>query len=181
MTPERFLSDAELERFMSAARGRRHYVLLVLLSNLGIRPSEATNLTIADVHVDQRPAWVRVRRLKKRKAIAEHDDIEVSDRVADLLADHLATLPADSARVFQTHRRSLQRTFRRYARIAGLWRGRHLYVLRHTAATRMYRTTRDITMVQAMLGHENPDTSSIYAHVPRAMLVDATRSVPVVV
>jgi site-specific recombinase XerD len=44
----------------------------------------------------------------------------------------------------------------------------------------MYLATRDIAVVQAMLGHENPDTSTIYAHVPRSLLIETAYSMPVV-
>lgn len=186
MTRERFLSDAELERFMAAVRERRHvnqprdHALFALLANTGIRPSEVLALTRADVHPHARPAWIRVRRLKKRKTVAEFEDIEISDDLAAIVATHVDRLPAESdSSLFPTDRRTLQRTFKAYARRAGLDSRWHLYVLRHTAATRMYLATRDIAVVQSMLGHENPDTSTIYAHVPQSLLVETVTAMPV--
>jgi len=44
----------------------------------------------------------------------------------------------------------------------------------------MYRATMDIKIVQTMLGHEKPDTSAIYAHVPRTLIRHAIESMPVV-
>jgi integrase/recombinase XerD len=186
MTRERYLSDAELAAFMTAVRERRHvhqvrdHALFALLANTGIRPSEALALTRADLHPHARPAWIRVKRMKKRKAVAECDDIEISDRLAEMLATHLDTV-ADGEPVFTTNRRNLQRLFKLYARRAGLEKGHHLYVLRHTAATRMYVATRDINTVQAMLGHESPDTSCIYAHVPFDLLLETANGLPAVV
>ncbi len=182
MFRERYLSEQELAAFMDAVRRRgiaRDYALFAVLANTGIRPTEALSLTRADVHVHARLPWIRVTRLKKRKAVPESDDIELSSDVAAVLATHVATVPDHSdARVFPLNRRTIQKTFKLYARRAGLWRGFHLYTLRHTAATRVYVATRDITIVQAMLGHENPDTSCIYAHVPYSMLVDIANTMP---
>jgi integrase len=182
MTRERYLSDDELERLMAVVRVRcavRHYAVIALLANTGWRPSEALALARRDLHLDCRPAWIRVRRLKKRKAVDQRDDVEISDRLAVILATHVEQLPNDGdARVFPMNRRSVQRLFQINAARAGLWRGHHLYTLRHTAATRMYVATRDLEMVQSMLGHEHRDTSCIYAHIPYGLLVDTVDSLP---
>lgn len=176
----RFMSDAELSKFIEVVRGRKHHALIVVLANLGIRPSEALAITRADVHLDEAPQWVRVCRLKKRKSIAECDDLEVSTDLAAVLKAHMDTM-GDRQRLFVVNRRSLQRSFKLYARAAGMPRSRKLYDLRHTAATRIYVATRDIKMAQALLGHEKPDTTTIYAHIPRRLLVETSRTVPTVV
>lgn len=178
-TRERFLSDGELERLLSVMRGRpRDHALFALLANTGIRPGEALALTRDDVHPHARPPWIHVARMKKKKAIVEFDDIEISRELAATLAAYLDTLPEAPGQLFAIDRRAVQRMFKFYARRADLWRRRSTYVLRHTAATRMYVETRDISVVQAMLGHEAADTSSIYAHVPKAVLVDTVANLP---
>jgi integrase len=96
MNRERYLSDAELQRLIQVIRERHHvhqprdHALFALLANTGIRPSEALALTRADVHPHARPAWIRVRRLKKRKAIAEWDEIEISDELAERYTSRLS-------------------------------------------------------------------------------------------
>lgn len=180
MIPERFLSPDELDAFLNVARGRKHYVLFVLLATLGLRPSEALALKRSDIHASDANPWIRVVRLKKRKANPEPEELPLPPRLAELLTAHVEPF-GESDRVFATNRRSLYGLFKHYARIAGLWHRRSLYVLRHTAATRMYSTTRDIRMVQAMLGHDNPSTSCIYAHVPSKLLADVVSTMPVVV
>jgi integrase len=186
MTHERYLTDPQLARFMTVVRERRHpnqprdHALFGLLANTGIRPGEALALTRGDVFLREFPAWIRVKRLKKRKLVPEWDDIELSDDLALVLAQYVVTLAdAPSIRVFHMNRRSLQRVFKLYAHRAGL--RTNLYALRHTAATRMYIATRDIEMVQAMLGHENRDTSTIYAHIPHQLLLETVNTMPVFV
>jgi integrase len=186
MTSERYLTDDQLARFMTVVRERHHvnqprdYALFALLANTGIRPGEALALTVADAFPHERPAWIRVKRLKKRKAVPEWDDIEIGDDLALVLARHVDSLPiTPSQRVFHMNRRSTQRVFKVYARRAKIQA--NLYVLRHTAATRLYVATRDIEMVQAMLGHENRDTSTIYAHIPHQLLLETVNTMPVFV
>lgn len=54
----------------------------------------------------------------------------------------------------------------RWMKAAGIWGdqwdGTSAHALRHTAASDVYRTTRDPVLVQAMLGHQNLDTTRIY-------------------
>jgi integrase len=186
MTRERFLSDAELEAFMGAVRGRRHkhqprdHALFALLANTGIRPGEALALTAGDVHIYGKPAWIRVTRLKK--ATPQIDDIEMTLELASIVRRHVEGAQIGHGRkLFQITRRQARRLFHRYASLAGIQRKTNLYILRHTAATRIYRATRDIKTVQALLGHEKPDTSAIYAHVSRAALSELADSFPAVV
>jgi site-specific recombinase XerD len=61
--------------------------------------------------------------------------------------------------------RSLERLFSFYARRAGLEGSPRLYTLRHTAARRLYAVTRDLRLVQRLLGHANSHTTEIYTHV----------------
>lgn len=185
MSRERYLSDAELHRLMAVVRERRHvhqprdHALFALLANTGIRPSEALALERSDLHPCARPAWFRVERKKKRKIIPEFEEIEISNDLAAILEAHLATLEGD--RVFVVSRRSVQRLFKMYARRAGISKEHHLYDLRHTAATRMYVQSRDIKLVQSMLGHESPDMSCIYAHIPFQVLQSTVNALPVFV
>ncbi len=188
MTRERYLSDAELAAFMRAVSERRHvhqprdHAFFALLANTGIRPSEALALTRADTHVDGGHGWVRIWRMKKKKTIAEFDDLLLTQGLTALLATHLGNVATDpSARLFEMHRRSAARLFHYYARKAGITRRTHLYILRHTAATRIYRATRDIRLVQSLLGHEKPDTTAIYAHIPREVMDEMHTRIPPIV
>lgn len=181
LSRDRFLSDDELARFLTAVRERRHvhrdrdYALFVLLSTTGIRPSEALALNRSDLHLSAGSKWIRVQRLKKRRP--EFDDMQIPGSVALALEHHLASLSGE--RLFPMHRRSAQRLFRYYARAAKLPQRFYLYCLRHTAATRIYRATRDVSVVQALLGHDSPDTSCIYAHVTQDMLREHADAFPV--
>lgn len=187
MTRERYLSDDELARFMSVVRERRHvhqprdYALFSLLANTGMRPSEARALVVGSVHLDTAKPWVRLFRLKKLKSVPEFDDIPIPIETADALRPLLSTIPDDPSQpLFVIARRQLQRVFHAYCKLAGI-SGVNLYSLRHTAATRLYCATRDLRTVQALLGHETPDMTSLYAHIPDQLLKDLARSFPSIV
>lgn len=187
MTRERYLSDAELVRFMAAVRERRHvhqprdYALFSLLANTGMRPAEVRALTVGDCRLGSDGPWVRVTRLKKRKSSPEIDDLPIPIETAAALSSHIALARlAPEDRLFPLPARRLQRMFHYYREAARI-RRIHLYSLRHTAATRIYCATRNIRTVQAILGHERPDMTALYAHVPTAMLRDLAATFPAIV
>jgi len=183
MTRDRYLSDAELGRFMAAVRERRHrnqprdYALFALLANTGIRPSEALGLERGDVHLGAAP-WIRVRRLKKRATVRHYDELQLPARASEPLRDYLPAAPAQGP-VFPLGRRQAERLFHYYAKRSGIRERLWLYCLRHTAATRIYAATRNISVVQEILGHEHPDTTCVYAHVTRGMLQQLAAAMPV--
>jgi integrase len=188
MTRERYLSDAELAAFMAAVRERRHvhqprdYAFFSLLANTGIRPSEGLALTQADTHMEAAKPWVRIWRMKKKKTVAEFDDLQLTPGLVAIVREHLKGVATDpTTRLFPIHRRSAARLFHYYARKAGITRRTHLYILRHTAATRLYRATRDIHLVQTLLGHEKPDTTAIYAHIPRSVMNEMHTRIPPII
>jgi len=187
MTRERYLSDDELARFMAVVRERRHvhhprdHALFALLANTGMRPAEARALTVGDCRLEGAQPWVRIVRLKKRKSVPEFDDLPIPCEVAGWLSHHItASGLASGDLVFKIAARRLQRMFHCYCRLAGI-RRINLYSLRHTAATRMYLATRNIGTVQALLGHERPDMTALYIHVPRAMLMELAATFPSIV
>jgi integrase/recombinase XerD len=174
---DRYFSDGELAAFLAAVRERRHvhtprnHALFTLLANTGIRPSEALALTRRDVHLHAPQPWIRVRRKKKKGP--DFDDLLLTPALAAVLEKRLAGMWPDQSWLFPIQGRAAQRLFHHYARMAGIERRCNLYMLRHTAATRIYRSTRDIRIVQALLGHSKPDVTAIYTHVSFPVLADA--------
>ena len=146
-----------------------------LLGNTGIRPGELVALTVADFHLADRDAWLRVRRLKKRAADGRIADVPLSRALARRVRPYVARLvgsmppPCEQhVRPFKMTVRNLENVFRYYARRAGLERAFRLYALRHTALTRAIRATGDLRLVQDMAGHASPSTTAIYTHVDPA-------------
>jgi integrase len=184
MTRERYLTDDELARFMRVVRERRHvhqprdHALFALLANTGMRPAEVRALTRADCHLEGPEPWVRVMRLKKQKHVPEFDDLPLSASVAAVLKRHLDTSSEDP--IFPIAPKPMRRLFHSYRTDAGVDPAR-LYDLRHTAATRLYVTTRDLRLVQSVLGHEKPDMTAIYVHVPHRVLSELANSFPVTI
>jgi integrase len=170
MTRERFLSDAELERFMAAVRDRRHvnqprdHALFALLANTGIRPSEALALTRGDLHLEAAGPWLRLSRKPRKHAPPPTDELEISRRVADVLRTYCGEMPADQ-KLFAFTKRQSWRLFHYYSALAGISPKYRIYSLRHTVGMRLWRYTKDLRLMQAIMGHQRLKSATIYMHV----------------
>ena len=168
MTRDRYLSDAELGRFMAAVRERRHrnqprdYALFALLANTGIRPSEARGLERRDVHFGPHP-WIRLRRPFTRHGPDPCNELAIPPAVAAVVKAYAAPLDP-TAKLFPFTKRQGARLFHYYASKAGVPERFRIYSLRHTAGMRLWPVTRDLRLIQAIMGHARLKASAIYVH-----------------
>jgi site-specific recombinase XerD len=167
---ERFLSDSELARFMAAVRERRHvhqprdHALFALLANTGIRPSEAMRLTLADVHLGRR-VWIHVARRRREHAPHPVTDLVLQRAVGDIVKKYVGQIGTDpGARLFPFTKRQSHRLFHYYATKAGIRDPHKLYDLRHTVGMRLWRHTKDLRLMQAIMGHVRLKATACYVH-----------------
>jgi site-specific recombinase XerD len=170
MTRDRYLSDAELVAFMAAVRERRHvhqprdHALFALLSNTGIRPSEALALTRSDCHLGGKLPWIRLRRVGKRHTPQPTNELVINRAVADVVKRYVnEAQPGD--RLFPFTRRQSERLFHYYRRKAGIVQLHKIYCLRHSVGMRLVRFVKDLRIVQAIMGHSGLRATMVYAHV----------------
>ena len=58
---------------------------------------------------------------------------------------------------------------------AGVAKEIHPHILRHTFATDLYRSTKNLRLTQVALGHSSITTTEIYTHVAPVELEDAMK------
>ena len=177
--------------------GRRNRAMLLLMARLGLRVSEVVGhekregggLRIGDVDLTSGKIIIRDakngarRRSKKSSAgrvvYAASATLEALRRYWE---DRSRTeSPTDFFFVTNTGRRIapafVRQMMRRYGERIGLPpHKRHPHALRHTCGTELYRETKDLRLVQTVLGHSSPQVTQIYAHVSGADVEDALRS-----
>lgn len=179
MTRERFLSDAELARFMAAVRERRHvhqprdYAFFALLANVGLRPAEARALRLRDVHINKRSRWIHVARPKKPTGPDPTTALELPGSVAAIVGAYSSTLTDPNAKLFPFTKRQSGRLFHYYGKKAGIASTFRLYALRHTCGMRLWRHTKDLRLIQAVMGHVRLKAATSYAHVSPATITGA--------
>lgn len=182
MTRERFLSDAELAAFIAAVRERHHknqprdHALFALLANTGIRPSEALALTRADVHVGGREPWIQLKRGHRRHWPEPTNELAINPKVAAVVKTYTDRL-ALGDRLFPYTKRQMARVFHYYSGKAGLSPHYRIYALRHTVGMRLWRHTRDLRLMQAIMGHSRLKATMAYVHVGPELIRQACEAV----
>lgn len=174
-TLPKILTDEETDRLLDQPNPRyygphRDYLLMRLMLKTGLRAAEAVSLR--PEHVDlmsgklmvregkgakDRTLWVGEELLEELREWRERREAEAEE------SDYL--LPTrKGTKVATSH---LRRSVKRYAEKAGIDEVERVspHTLRHTFATRLYRETGKIRMVQKALGHADLSTTMIYTHV----------------
>ena len=177
------VSRQEVERLIAAAgegapaEGARLACAVELLYASGLRVSELTSLTLAQVTRD--PAFLIVRGKGGKERLAPLNDAARA-AVAAWLPHRAAALPKgrSSPWLFPSHGRSGRLTPRRFAQLldaaaarAGIDPARvSPHVLRHAFATHLLEGGADLRVVQKLLGHADIATTQIYTHVAQDRL-----------
>jgi len=156
-------------------RGRRNYAILLLLARLGLRAGEVAQLNLEDFDWDQ--GVVKVRRKAGRCT-----QLPLPPDVGAAIADYLQSdRPAcSSRRVFVRHKAPI-RGFADTTTVSSIVRralirsgtdsartGAHL--LRHTLAVDLLRNGASLDEIGDVLGHQSPNTTTVYARVDLAAL-----------
>jgi integrase len=172
----RALTDEQLERLI-ASTPERWQLLVRVLSETGLRISEALALRWGDVDLGQHKIAVRRRLYRGRmgppKSAYGRRDVPVSPDLAQTLwaARGASRTPLDSDPVFASavggHMNAAnlaRRALKPAAETAGVgWASWH--TLRHTCATRLFRAGLNAKQVQVWMGHHSPAfTLAVYVH-----------------
>lgn len=166
--PERtidLISEQELFRLLDAPKdikdvkkGLRDKAILETLFSTGLRVSELCALP-RDLDLNKDEFSVRGKGEKVRVVF-------LSDTARSAIKAYLAkATDIDSATLFNTYPREVQRLIKFYAAKAGISRKVTPHVVRHSFATDLLQNGADLRSVQALLGHANIATTQIYTHV----------------
>ena len=176
------ISPAHITRFLTAPRRydpywRRDRALLELLYATGCRASELSELTVRDVHLEDRYCQCKGKGSKQRlvplgeKAVAAVADYLAHERGP--LAARAATAPPWlllTRRGRRLRREAIWGLVKRYAARSGLPATISPHTLRHSFATHVLAGGADLRHVQEMLGHASIATTQIYTHVDQSRL-----------
>ncbi len=155
ITKHKFLNPEEYARFeISLANApTRDQAIFGLMMATGGRPSEILNITKADMNTHEQR--VHIRGLKN----SFDRELPIPPKLFALIEDMAKDLRPNDP-IFHTGLRLLQ------LRWSILRPNQNLGVrsLRHTFAIRLYAKTKDIQLVQRVLGHKSILNTMVYAH-----------------
>jgi len=168
----------------STPKGRRDYVILLLIATYGLRRSEVAGLSLDDIA--WRPRQIRVPRAKIGTPLL----LPLTDEVATALLDYLRHGRSDS-----THRRLFLRVrvpqvpieptavtdvFDAWAAHAGI-RLSHLggpHCLRHSLAMHLLRQGTSLKSIGDLLGHRSAESTCVYLRLNVEDLRDVALPLP---
>lgn len=165
------LTEAETGRLLSQPNHRyfsphRDYLFMRLMLKAGLRASEAVSLR--PEHADLMSGKLMVREGKG----AKDRTLWVGEEVLGELQEWIDRRPESdwllpTRKGTQVATAHLRRSVKRYAEKADIEEVGRVspHTLRHTFATRLYRKTGKIRMVQKALGHSDLSTTMIYTHI----------------
>ncbi len=184
----RALTEAEIEALFAAVAGDgpaavRDRAILEVMYGAGLRISETTGLSIADVDLAERllrvtgkgsrQRIVPIGRMAKDALVAWMDpDVRGALRPRRPTRDDDAALFVNR-RGGRLTRQGLWGIVRRHADAAGLGDRCTPHVLRHSCATHLLDHGADIRSVQELLGHVSVSTTQIYTRVSTERLFAA--------
>jgi len=175
------LDVAEVEALLEAPdaetpAGLRARALLELLYSCGLRVSEALNLDLEDVSLDESSVRVIGKGDRERRLPVGDVAVAALDRyVAEIRPQLLARskLPTTNRRggpLFVTDRgqrlgrMAAWRLIRRAALVGGVTGHVTPHTLRHSFATHLLEGGADLRVVQELLGHASITTTQLYTH-----------------
>jgi len=183
----RFLEPQELERLIGScsddsAWGLRSRAVILLLSRLGLRAGDVTELTFDDI--DWKNGRIAVCGKARRRQW-----LPLPQQVGDAILEYLrrARAPLSVAQIFTSvraphgamSRAAVSQVVRAALRRTGIKApvsGAHL--LRHSAATAMLRGGASLAAVGAVLRHRSPSTTALYVKVDFALLSEIAQPWP---
>lgn len=177
------LSREEVRKLLEQPRGAeplalRDRALLELMYACGLRASEAVDLGVGDVDLEE--AIVRPQGKGSKQRV-----IPVGSQALEAVRVYLTRgRPAlvggrDESRLFVNHhggrltRQGLYGIVRRHARSAGVADRMTPHTLRHSFATHLLAGGCDLRSLQEMLGHADLATTQIYTHLSSERLKEA--------
>jgi site-specific recombinase XerD len=137
-----------------------------LMLKAGLRAAEAVALKPEHVNLTSGKVMVRDGKgAKDRRLYVGEGVVEELQEWMDRRPESAVLLPTSKGTAVATSH--LRRSVKRYAEDAGIEEVGRVspHTLRHTFATRLYRETGNIRMVQKALGHADVSTTMIYTHV----------------
>jgi len=158
------LAKSEIEKMIKITSNLKHKLLIELLYSSGLRVSEAINLKINEIDIENNV--VRVNQGKGKK-----DRISIlSERFKKDLLNYLCKKRDNDIYLFSKGNshvvlKTAQGVVAIAAKKAGLNKKVTPHMLRHSFATHLLENGTDIRYIQKLLGHSRLETTQIYTKV----------------
>ncbi|SFA70471.1 tyrosine-type recombinase/integrase [Clostridium frigidicarnis] len=158
------LTEEELEIFKNACKTLREKTIVEFLVSTGCRLSEVVNANIKDINWSEKSLYVIGKGDKQRK-------VYFNTRTKLLLKSYLESRNDNNEALFVTSKkpnsrlgaRSIQRELKNISNRTNSEKSIFPHLMRHTFATHKLNSGMSLSVLQHIMGHDNPATTQIYA------------------
>ncbi len=164
------LTKDEIKKLLDVTSNRKHRLLIELLYSAGLRVSEAVNLKIDDMNLNEKIGIVRQGKGKKdRLFILSNTLINHIERYANWKEKKKKTseylFPSNKNPSAPISVRQAQKIIKVVAQKSGIRKNIYCHALRSTFATHLLESGTDIRVIQELLGHASISTTEHYVKV----------------
>ncbi|MGM0502529.1 MAG: site-specific tyrosine recombinase/integron integrase [Bacillota bacterium] len=187
-----YLTEKEINAFLQAINNyesknqSRDLAINKIFLYCGLRISELVNLNLADINYEDNSIKFYGKG-KKERYVPLHPEAMIA--VENYLPQRRQIEPNDqdaaqalflSNRGNRISQRTIQIMVKKYAKKAGIKDPDRItpHKLRHSFATMVYKKTKDLRIIQELLGHSNISTTQIYTHTDKKQRKDAVNQLP---
>jgi site-specific recombinase XerD len=163
---EKILIDIRDKKKFNSKKSHRYYLMVRLLYSTMARVSELCNIKIRDIDFKQGCIKLRGKGNKERIVPVDNKTLEI---VEEYIQNRISYDPDDfllvNTRMQKLSPRVIQEDIKNIKAICGFPDSKIItpHIFRHTGATHLRRSGMDISELQDILGHSNPNTTRIYA------------------
>lgn len=163
------LSRNEINKIIESIKNLKHQLLIGLSYGAGLRVSEAINLKIKDIDLEE--LVIHIKQSKGKRDRITIIPQKIKSEIAGLIAgrdsdDYLFA----SERGGKLSERTAQKVFEKALKKAKINKPATFHSLRHSFATHLLENGVDVRYVQELLGHQNIRTTQIYTKVTNPSL-----------
>jgi len=146
----------------------RDWMIIDTALSSGLRVSELANLKEADLYLGNGMAELIVTHGKGNKTRTVKMDPAIKKHLKEYIKWKQVKGKKGDLLFFSSERNkmcieAMENVFRKYTKKAGLDNRYTFHSMRHSFAVRLYSLTKDLRLVQRMLGHSSPVITQIYA------------------
>jgi len=156
------LALEQVRHILSLVKNPVARMALRTICSCGLRLSEGIHLQVADIDSKRMVVWVRDGKGGKDR------DVPLPEKTLEHLRAYWAVFrprpwlfPAKSGAAPLSDT-SLQKTFKAALRQSGIEKKASIHTLRHSCATGLLEKGVDLRVIQEILGHKSPQTTTVY-------------------
>jgi site-specific recombinase XerD len=173
------LSQEDIKKILSHVKNPCIRMCLIMNYSCGLRLSEGRNLQVSDIDSSRMVVRVNGKGNKIRYVALPNRSLELlrkywrNDRPR---CSYPWLFPSRIKKDSPISQSSVETAFREALKESGVARKATVHTLRHSYATHLLENGVDIRIIQGALGHRNPKTTAIYAHLTQKTALILTKA-----